>query len=482
MAPKFIRKLFDENENNPWNKRGLIRTHIGGFLFLYRACDLILILGSLLLTLHLTRGSSSPAPLAEGFLASVIFLYIAESLELYCSWRTMKTLEMLFTLWLTCLLAAACYMAVGTLLKLPELSTEEYRLWALFVVIGLTGWRLIRRHFLGYFRSKGYNSRTAVIIGMTESGLNLAANIAKNPQLGIKNAGFFDDRQLSRIPSEHRGRIRGSISEAIKLAQREAIDIIYIAMPMQAQERIAQLLARCGDSTVPVHIIPDYFEYNMLHTCFHTVGSVATLSVYESPLYGVRNWLKRAEDILLASGILCVIAIPMLLIAAAIKATSPGPVLFKQHRYGLCGRKIEVWKFRTMTTMDNGDQIRQATKDDKRITPLGRFLRRTSLDELPQFINVLQGTMSVVGPRPHAVCHNEQYRSLIDCYMLRHKVKPGITGWAQVNGCRGETESLDKMKQRVDYDLEYIRSWSVLLDLKIVLLTLFTGFSSPNAY
>ncbi|MCP3673608.1 MAG: exopolysaccharide biosynthesis polyprenyl glycosylphosphotransferase [Gammaproteobacteria bacterium] len=175
-------------------------------------------------------------------------------------------------------------------------------------------------------------------------------------------------------------------------------------------------------------------------------------------------------------------ALPMLVIAGIIKLTSKGPVLFKQDRYGLDGRSIKVWKFRSMTTTDNGDNVVQAKKNDARITPFGSFIRKTSLDEFPQFFNVLQGTMSIVGPRPHAVAHNEEYREQIGCYMLRHKVKPGITGWAQINGCRGETDTIDKMESRINYDLEYMRRWSVFFDLKIVFITIFKGFSGSNVY
>jgi putative colanic acid biosynthesis UDP-glucose lipid carrier transferase len=172
----------------------------------------------------------------------------------------------------------------------------------------------------------------------------------------------------------------------------------------------------------------------------------------------------------------------MLLIAIGVKLSSPGPILFKQHRYGMDGKPIKVWKFRSMTTCDDGDSVIQAKKGDARITQYGSFLRRTSLDELPQFINVLMGEMSVVGPRPHAVAHNEEYRKIISGYMLRHKVKPGITGWAQVNGWRGETDTIEKMEQRVEHDMRYIRNWSLWLDLNIVFRTLFTGFVGKNAY
>ena len=482
MAIRKIAKIFTESESNPWNKRGLIRTHIGGFLCVYRALDLFCILACLAIVLEFHQLSIPPVMRTEGLLAIVLFLYTAESLELYCSWRTMKTMEMICTLWLACLLAATGQLITTTVFNIERVDATISASWLALVLASLTCWRLVYRASLSWIRRRGYNSRSAVFIGLTDGGLNLAASIADNPQLGIRNAGFFDDRDIERIAPEFRHRVVGKIEDAIQLAQKDAIDIIYITIPMSAQSRITDILNRCGDSTAPVHLALDFFEHNMLHTCFHTVGTVTTLGVYESPLYGARTWLKRAEDILLASIILVIVAIPMGIIAIAVKATSPGPIIYKQNRYGLSGRRIQVWKFRSMSTVEGDHQVRQATKNDVRVTPLGRFLRRTSLDELPQFFNVLQGSMSVVGPRPHAVCHNEEYRALIDCYMLRHKVKPGITGLAQINGFRGETQTIDKMKQRVDCDLEYIRSWSVLLDIKIVVLTLFTGFTGENTF
>ncbi len=191
---------------------------------------------------------------------------------------------------------------------------------------------------------------------------------------------------------------------------------------------------------------------------------------------------KRLEDIILSLFILLLISPLLIIISLAVKITSPGPVIFRQTRYGMDGKPIKVWKFRSMVVMENDTEVKQATKDDVRVTNVGKFLRRTSLDELPQFFNVLFGEMSIVGPRPHAVSHNEQYRSLIEGYMLRHKVKPGITGWAQINGWRGETDTLDKMEKRIEFDLEYIRSWSVWLDLKIIVMTIFKGFVNKSAY
>lgn len=212
------------------------------------------------------------------------------------------------------------------------------------------------------------------------------------------------------------------------------------------------------------------------------LGDVQTISVYDNPMSGGMAAVKRLEDIVLSSLALLMLSLPMLVIALMIKLTSKGPVVFKQDRYGMNGRKIKVWKFRTMQVMENSTQVKQACKNDPRITKVGAFLRRTSLDELPQFINSLKGDMSVIGPRPHAVSHNEEYRKLVNFYMLRHKVKPGITGWAQVNGWRGETDTVDKMKKRIEFDLEYIRNWSLWLDFKIIIFTILRSFTDKNAY
>ena len=211
-------------------------------------------------------------------------------------------------------------------------------------------------------------------------------------------------------------------------------------------------------------------------------GNIQTISIFTSPFEGEGAVLKRIEDIVLGAFFTLVSLPVMLAVAIGIKLTSPGPVLFKQNRYGLNGKQIPVWKFRTMRVMENSAVVTQATRNDPRITRFGAFLRKTSLDELPQFCNVLQGTMSIVGPRPHAVAHNEQYRVLVENYMIRHKVKPGITGLAQIHGFRGETDTIDKMEKRIQYDLEYIQSWSLLLDIKIVFLTFFRGFVGKNAF
>ena len=251
---------------------------------------------------------------------------------------------------------------------------------------------------------------------------------------------------------------------------------------MPEEETIKELVEYLANSSCCVHIVPDVFTFKMLNARSREIGGLPVVSVYDTPFDSFDAIVKRLEDVVLSSIILCLIAIPMLFIAAAVKFTSKGPVIFKQRRYGINGEEIMVWKFRSMTTCDNGDVVVQAKKGDARITKVGAFIRKTSLDELPQFINVLQGKMSIVGPRPHAVAHNELYRDQISGYMQRHLVKPGITGWAQVNGWRGETDTLEKMQRRIEFDLFYIRNWSVWLDLKIVFKTVFKGFIGGAVY
>ena len=265
-------------------------------------------------------------------------------------------------------------------------------------------------------------------------------------------------------------------------AKRGDFDILYIALPTTARAKIVEIIDRLADTTVSVYMVPDYFTTSLFHGKWSNLEGIPLINVYDTPFWGADGWVKRLQDIALSMLFLLVAAIPMTLIAVATKLSSPGPVLFKQRRYGVDGKEISVWKFRTMRVCEDGDKIQQASQNDPRVTKLGAFLRRTSLDELPQFINVLTGQMSIVGPRPHAVAHNELYRKQVKGYMLRHKVRPGITGWAQINGWRGETDALHKMEKRVEFDLWYIRNWSSWLDLKIIALTAVQGFTGKNAY
>jgi putative colanic acid biosynthesis UDP-glucose lipid carrier transferase len=324
--------------------------------------------------------------------------------------------------------------------------------------------------------------KTAVIAGANDLGRKLAAKLRENPMLGQRFAGYFDDRDAGRLPAVQPRENLGSLTALADYARTHQVDVIYIALPMASQPRILKLLEDLRDTTASIYFVPDIFVSDLIQARVDSIGGLPVVAVCESPFYGINGVVKRASDVVLSLLILLLISPLMLAIAAGVKLSSPGPVLFKQRRYGLDGKRIVVYKFRTMTAAEDGDVVRQATRNDSRVTRFGAFLRRTSLDELPQFINVLQGRMSVVGPRPHAVAHNEMYRKLIRGYMIRHKVRPGITGFAQVNGWRGETETVDKMKARIEYDLQYLRHWSLLLDLQIILKTVVVVLQRDNAY
>jgi putative colanic acid biosynthesis UDP-glucose lipid carrier transferase len=242
------------------------------------------------------------------------------------------------------------------------------------------------------------------------------------------------------------------------------------------------LLDDLRDTTASIYYVPDIFVFDLVQARSGEIQGIPVVAMCETPFYGYRGVAKRLTDIVLSVAILLLLMPLLALIALLVKWSSPGPVIFKQRRYGLDGREIAVYKFRTMSVTEDGATIRQASRSDGRVTPVGALLRRSSLDELPQLINVLQGRMSLVGPRPHAIAHNEEYRKLIKGYMIRHKVLPGITGLAQVNGCRGETAKLEEMEARVNFDLDYLRHWSPMLDIKIILLTVVKLFRDDKAY
>ena len=324
--------------------------------------------------------------------------------------------------------------------------------------------------------------RIAVVAGAGDLGARLAERIRTTPILGIRCAGFFDDRGMERTQGVDPGECLGSLADLADYVKKHRVDLIYVTLPMASQPRIFKLLDELRDTTASIYFAPDIFLYDLIQARLDAIGEIPVVAVCETPFWGINGLIKRASDLLLASAIMVLIAPLMIAIAIGVKLTSPGPALFRQRRYGLDGREIIVYKFRTMNVLEDGAAIRQATRDDPRVTPFGAVLRRYSLDELPQFINVLQGRMSVVGPRPHAVAHNELYRKLIKSYMIRHKVRPGITGWAQVNGLRGETDDLEKMKARIEHDLAYLRNWSLRLDLQIVLKTIFVVLKPQNTY
>ncbi|WP_288841331.1 undecaprenyl-phosphate glucose phosphotransferase [uncultured Deefgea sp.] len=326
------------------------------------------------------------------------------------------------------------------------------------------------------------NVKKILIIGANKPGQMLAKNIQQQSFLKMEFLGFFEDRDASRLDGINSEEIIGDLSVFPEYICENTVHQIYITLPMTAQPRVMELLDYLKDSTASIYFIPDLFVFDLINARFDNVAGLPVVAICESPFLGLNGLVKRITDIVLSLLILLLIWPVLLIVAIAVKLTSAGPIFFKQKRYGEDGQSVLVYKFRSMTVMEDGDQVIQAKKNDMRLTPIGRFIRRTSLDELPQFINVLQGKMSIVGPRPHANAHNEQYRKLIKGYMIRHKVKPGITGWAQVNGFRGETDTLEKMEGRILYDLEYLRNWSVWLDLKIIWRTATGMFRDKNAF
>jgi putative colanic acid biosynthesis UDP-glucose lipid carrier transferase len=462
-----------------------ISFHESLFYSLHRLVDAIVIM----VTVHFALSHTSTATMQDVLTVATatVFVYhvVAELSGLYRSWRGSRLRREIGCVLLTWSYAVPLLLGVGLLTQYnAQFSYASKLVWIFTTPVVITAARIVLRKVQQRLRARGYNTRRYAICGVNELGIQVARNIESSPEMGLRLAGFFDDRPAPRtadLPGEMGPRV-GGLEQLIHKARRGKIDIVYITFPMRAEERIRELLTKLADTTVSVYIVPDFFVFELLHARWTNINGLPAVSVFENPLYGVDGLLKRTADVLIGSILLAAAAVPMLLIGWMIKRSSPGSVFFRQRRYGLDGREILVWKFRTMTCCDNGDVVLQATRDDERVTRIGRFLRRTSLDELPQLFNVLEGSMSLVGPRPHANAHNEQYRGRIDGYMLRHKVKPGITGLAQVSGYRGETETLEKMEKRVACDHQYIREWSFWMDIKILAKTLGVVFKQGNAY
>ncbi|MFO7304231.1 MAG: undecaprenyl-phosphate glucose phosphotransferase [Gammaproteobacteria bacterium] len=354
--------------------------------------------------------------------------------------------------------------------------------WAISTPAVLWFSHLLMPSLLQRLRSKRSSRRRVVIAGATELGIRLADRIAAAPWLGTEVVGYFDDRAPARLPLRCRQQLLGKLSDVSAYVAQHGIDTVYITLPMVRHRRVQELLTSLGDSTSSIYFVPDLTVCDLVQPRFDLVNGIPVVAVCESPFYGGRGIAKRLCDILIASVLIVLTAPVMLLVAAAIKCTSPGPVIFRQKRYGLDGKEIIVYKFRSMRVTEDGHTTyKQVERNDARVTPVGAFIRATSLDELPQLFNVLEGSMSIVGPRPHAIAVNEQYRRLIPGYMVRHKVKPGITGWAQVNGYRGG-DDLESMRRRIELDLEYLQHWSLMFDFMIILRTAMIFWKDRNAY
>lgn len=465
--------------------QGLIRPYSATLVELSRGLDALLIVATLgFLARWLGHPWDNVCSIVS-LLAALTFIVAGSVNKLYRSWRS-DPLHVESSRILVCWVVAAVTtgFAAYSLDPLAEFPRKLAWWWFLSAPATLVTTRVSIRLLLRLARIKGHNYRKAAIAGSTRAAAQLIETIDNAPWMGLKFVGVYDDRapEAGRVVPRLRGHVKGSIDDLIRSAEAGEVDHIYIALPLRAELRIKQLIDRLAELPVSVHYVPDFLVFSMLQARWEQIGNLHIVNVVATPFLGVSGLAKRLEDIVLSSAILALIALPMALIALAIRLTSPGPVIFRQHRYGLNGKEFRIWKFRTMTVTEDGAAFAQATHYDSRVTPLGRFLRATSLDELPQFINVLQGRMSIVGPRPHPVALDERHRRLIPGYVLRLKVRPGITGLAQVNGLRGETDTLDKMQKRIESDIEYIDRWSLTLDLKIIALTLLRGFTDKHAY
>ncbi|PWI34812.1 undecaprenyl-phosphate glucose phosphotransferase [Vibrio albus] len=460
-----------------------IKGHGEETVLAYRILDVFIISTVLVLTSHVYNGDFSNSYFIA--LSAGVFFYslMAEIAGVYRATHSHSLREVTAGLFFSWLFTIAVMLFIAFFFKTSEsYSRVTLAIWFAFTPVILVVWRIFAYKYPCIFNRDASEQKT-VIIGATKSGITLSNAILSNPLLNLQLTGIYDDRSPDRLHAEKLPvPLSGTIDEALHLAKEHKVKHVYVALPMEAVKRIKQIISHFADSNARVYIVPDFFTFDLMQSRWRNVGNVPTLSIHDTPFYGFSSFMKRAEDIILSMLIIALISPVLLAVAVGVKLSSPGPVIFKQQRYGLDGKPIKVWKFRSMKTQDNGPVVKQATKNDPRITPFGSFIRRTSLDELPQFFNVLMGTMSIVGPRPHAVAHNEEYRGLINKYMLRHQVKPGITGWAQINGYRGETDTLDKMEKRVEHDLVYIQSWSLWLDIKIIFLTAFKGFVGKTAY
>ncbi|MDP2982290.1 MAG: undecaprenyl-phosphate glucose phosphotransferase [Candidatus Latescibacter sp.] len=448
-----------------------LRYHEPTMITLFRFGDAFLAGATLYFILILfgqSGGQAFEVSLVLALLTLVVFTYTG----VYRSWRTSALQEEIKRILKSCIYVYLAYFILIFFMKLyyfhPRIGVLVWMcLWPLILFFE----RLTVRSVLWHYRERGRNIRTAVIVGTGMLGVNLARWINENPWSGTKILGFFNgfgETEIEGYP------LLGSYKELSDFVRNNNVDSVYIALPMNHAKKMKQLVDALCDTTTSIHFLPDVFFYDFMRgSCVQYINNMPVISLVDSPMQGFNALQKRVEDVIIASLVLIFISPLLLVIAILIKFTSEGPVIFKQWRYGLDGKPILVWKFRTMTVCEDGYQMNHTIPNDTRLTKIGKLLRRFSMDEFPQFINVLFGNMSIVGPRPHAISQVEEYRKIVTGSMLRHKIKPGITGLAQLYATRGVVDTVEKQKKRVEYDLEYLQKWTIVLDLKIILYTIF---------
>lgn len=464
----------------------LILEHAALSSFTARLLDVLVIVVTAYAAYRLRFGD---IPFSEAYLILIIFslllaIMLFPQCGLYHPLRNTHWPHLLQRLIVAWSLLMLCLIVIGWATKTSaEFSRLWLGYWAGMGFIGLLATHALTASFLSTMRKRGWNQKRVLVAGAGNGGREVIRRLNMHPWAGLKVVAAADDDYHSLGSEVEDVPVIGRLRHIPELVERLYIDEVWITLPLSVSHPINEMLARLRNTTANVRYVPDMEELHLLNYSVSDVAGLAVLNLTMSPMVGINRLGKMIEDYVLATLIVIAISPLMLGIAIGIKLSSPGPVFFRQERHGWDGRKFECYKFRTMVVhQEQGSTIQQATKNDSRVTRFGAFLRRTSLDELPQLFNVLKGDMSLVGPRPHAVKHNLLYRERIEDYMLRHKVKPGITGWAQINGWRGETDTDEKMKHRIEHDLYYIEHWSLGLDFKILALTAFKGFVHENAY
>ena len=448
-----------------------------------RIAEILASLGAMLLAFLIYPMGDPSALTIIALLGAMIYTFAAELTGAYADLRLRpfhieaRRVVGAWTLTLIFMLAVSWAVKVTGVF-----SRLQIGMWAVFGAVLLVAVRWGIRRMLFNRRRLGRNQRHAVIIGGGSLARQWIQTVRTYPELGLLPVAAFDDDPVKAGQDCEGVPLLGTCDQAVAYVNERHVPTVFITLPLNAEKRVQQILDQFLDSPANLYIIPDVFTFQLMNLNAFQVAGTPVIALSTSPMNARKEALKRAEDLILGSLALILAAPLMLLIAIAIRLDSPGPVFFRQWRYGLDGREIRIWKFRTMCVTEDGHKFRQATQNDCRVTRVGRILRRMSLDELPQLFNVLAGSMSLVGPRPHAVAHDEQFRTILPGYMWRLKIKPGITGWAQVNGWRGETDTLEKMKGRMEHDLHYIENWTLTLDIKILWLTIWRGFRDENAY
>ncbi len=465
-------------------QRGRLKEFSSEFSVLQRLTDLVVIAAAAVLAAWIRFGRLElTSSEATAVVIALLLAYFAfAEFGLYRSWRAGSIAREIGLLWVGW---GGTFLALTGLLFALKVGAQYSRLWigswfalaAALLAVAHVALRLALR----WLRNRGYNVRTVCLVGDGEAAVRLRELAGSRASLGFRVVAWFGVHERPEDPRALRVGLLSELQEYVESAQ---VDEVWVAVPLREEGILRSTFRALHHSAANVRYAPDLYGYELLNHAVTEIGGVTMMDLSVSPMEGVNRLVKRSEDLVLG-GLFLLLASPlMLLIALGVKLESPGPVLFKQRRIGWSGREFVIYKFRSMrehVEPVSGGLV-QASRDDPRTTRFGRFLRRTSLDELPQLINVLQGRMSLVGPRPHAVEHHQIYIDQIPSYASRHMVKPGITGYAQISGYRGETDAPEKMQRRVEFDMLYIQRWSLALDLKIIALTLFKGLVHENAY